>query len=148
MSIWKKTISTQVLADIHHKTAVELLGIEFLEVGDDFIKARVPVDERTRQPYGILHGGVSVVLAETLGSLAANMAVGEESYCVGLEVNANHLRAKREGVVTGRCSPLHLGATTQVWQIDIRDERGRLLCTSRLTMAVLKHNRDKDSSGA
>ena len=100
------------------------------------------------QPLGMLHGGASVVLAETLGSLAANMAVGPDSYCVGLEVNANHLRAKREGVVTGRCAPLHLGATTQVWQIEIRDERGRLLCTSRLTMAVLKHKRDKDSGEA
>ncbi len=105
----------------------------------------MPVDHRTHQPLGMLHGGASVVLAETLGSLAANMAVGPDSYCVGLEVNANHLRAKREGVVTGRCSPLHLGATTQVWQIEIRDERGRLLCTSRLTMAVLKHKRGKDS---
>jgi uncharacterized protein (TIGR00369 family) len=108
----------------------------------------MPVDHRTHQPLGMLHGGASVVLAETLGSLAANMAVGAESYCVGLEVNANHLRAKREGVVTGRCAPLHLGATTQVWQIEIRDERGRLLCTSRLTMAVLKHKRDKDSGEA
>lgn len=106
------------------------------------------MDHRTHQPLGMLHGGASVVLAETLGSLAANMAVGPDSYCVGLEVNANHLRAKREGAVTGRCSPLHLGATTQVWQIEIRDERGRLLCTSRLTMAVLKHKRSKDSGEA
>ena len=124
------------------------VGIEFVDCGNDWVRARMPVDHRTHQPLGMLHGGASVVLAETLGSLAANMAVGEESYCVGLEVNANHLRAKREGVVTGRCSPLHLGATTQVWQIEIRDERERLLCTSRLTMAVLKHKRDKDSSGA
>ncbi len=99
----------------------------------------MPVDARTHQPLGMLHGGASVVLAETLGSLAANMCVEENRYCVGLDINANHIRAMRSGSVTGKATPIHLGATTQVWQIEITDERGRLVCTSRLTMAVLQH---------
>ena len=137
MSIWKKTISTQVLADIHHKTAVELLGIEFLEVGDDFIKARVPVDERTRQPYGILHGGVSVVLAETLGSCGAAFSVEEGYRAVGLDINANHIKATTHGWVTGVARPVHRGRTTHVWQIDLTNDAGELTCVSRITMAVL-----------
>ncbi|MDR6993764.1 1,4-dihydroxy-2-naphthoyl-CoA hydrolase [Aeromonas salmonicida] len=145
--IWRKPMSLEGLNASSHNTLMAHLDIIYTDVGPDWLEATMPVDHRTHQPLGMLHGGASVVLAETLGSLAANMAVGPDSYCVGLEVNANHLRAKREGVVTGRCSPLHLGARTQVWQIEIRDERGRLLCTSRLTMAVLKHKRDKDSSG-
>ena len=146
--IWQRDFTLASLNAGSANTLVEHLGIEYTAFGDDYLQATMPVDSRTHQPMGLLHGGASVVLAETLGSLAANMAVGPDSYCVGLEVNANHLRAKREGVVTGRCSPLHLGTTTQVWQIEIRDERGRLLCTSRLTMAVLKHKRDKDSGEA
>ena len=143
--IWRKPMSLEGLNASSRNTLMAHLDIVYSAFGPDWLEATMPVDHRTHQPLGMLHGGASVVLAETLGSLAANMAVGAESYCVGLEVNANHLRAKREGVVTGRCAPLHLGATTQVWQIEIRDERGRLLCTSRLTMAVLKHKRDKDS---
>ncbi|MFB2829774.1 hotdog fold thioesterase [Aeromonas jandaei] len=143
--IWRRPMSLEGLNASSRNTLMAHLDILYTAFGPDWLEATMPVDHRTHQPLGMLHGGASVVLAETLGSLAANMAVGPDSYCVGLEVNANHLRAKREGVVTGRCSPLHLGATTQVWQIEIRDERGRLLCTSRLTMAVLKHKRGKDS---
>ena len=135
--LWKQPLTTQTLTDIHKDTAVERLGIEFLEVGDDFIRARVPVDTRTRQPYGILHGGVSVVLAETLGSCGAAFAAPEGHRAVGLDINANHLRAITSGWVTGTARPVHVGRTTQVWQIDLQDEQGRLTCVSRLTMAVL-----------
>jgi uncharacterized protein (TIGR00369 family) len=135
--LWKQPVTTQTLADIHKDTAVERLGIEFLEVGDDFIRARVPVDTRTRQPYGILHGGVSVVLAETLGSCGAAYAAPEGHRAVGLDINANHLRATTSGWVTGTARPVHVGRTTQVWQIDLQDEQGRLTCVSRITMAVL-----------
>ncbi|MBX3645120.1 MAG: hotdog fold thioesterase [Rubrivivax sp.] len=136
-SLWKQPVTTKILADIHKDTAVERLGIEFLEVGDDFIRARVPVDTRTRQPYGILHGGVSVVLAETLGSCGAAFAAPEGQRAVGLDINANHLRATTSGWVTGTARPVHVGRTTQVWQIDLQDDQGRLTCVSRITMAVL-----------
>ena len=135
--LWKQPVTTQTLTDIHKDTAVERLGIEFLEVGDDFIRARVPVDTRTRQPYGILHGGVSVVLAETLGSCGAAFAAPAGHRAVGLDINANHLRATTSGWVTGTARPVHVGRTTQVWQIDLQDEQGRLTCVSRITMAVL-----------
>lgn len=136
-SLWKQPVTTQILADIHKDTAVERLGIQFLEVGDDFIRARVPVDGRTRQPYGILHGGVSVVLAETLGSCGAAYAAPAGHRAVGLDINANHLRSASSGWVTGTARPVHVGRTTQVWQIDLHDEQGRLTCVSRITMAVL-----------
>ena len=135
--LWTQPVTTQTLTDIHKDTAVERLGIEFLEVGDDFIRARVPVDTRTRQPYGILHGGVSVVLAETLGSCGAAFAAPEGHRAVGLDINANHLRATTSGWVTGTARPVHVGRTTQVWQVDLQDEQGRLTCVSRITMAVL-----------
>lgn len=137
MAIWKQPISLETLAAISRKTAVERLGIEFLEIGDDFVKGRVPVDERTRQPFGLLHGGVSVVLAETLGSCAAGFSVPEGYRAVGLDINANHLKAATQGWVTGVARPIHLGRTTQVWEINLRDEAGDLTCVSRLTMAVL-----------
>ena len=135
--LWKQPVTTQTLTDIHKDTAVERLGIEFLEVGDDYLRARVPVDTRTRQPYGILHGGVSVVLAETLGSCGAAFAAPEGQRAVGLDINANHLRATTSGWVTGTARPVHVGRTTQVWQIDLQDDQGRLTCVSRITMAVL-----------
>ena len=137
MSIWKKPISIEALATMHCGTAVEHLGIEFLEVGDDFIKARVPVDQRTKQPYGLLHGGVSVVLAETLGSCGAACAAPEGYRAVGLDINANHLKGATGGWVTGITRPIHIGRTTQVWQIDLRNDAGELTCVSRITMAVL-----------
>ena len=136
-SLWKQPVTTKILADIHKDTAVERLGIEFLEVGDDFIRARVPVDTRTRQPYGILHGGVSVVLAETLGSCGAAYSCAPGHRVVGLDINANHIRGATEGWVTGTARPVHVGRSTQVWQIDMSNERGQLTCVSRITMAVL-----------
>lgn len=118
-------------------TAMEPLGIVFTEVGHDFLRATMPVDHRTHQPYGLLHGGASVLLAETLGSSAAMQCVGEDEACVGIEINANHLRGVREGHVTGTARPLHVGGRTQVWEIRIEDERGKLVCISRLTVAVI-----------
>lgn len=120
---------------------MEHLGIVYSAFGDDFLQATMPVESRTHQPMGMLHGGASVVLAETLGSIAGNLCVPRTHSCVGLDINANHLRPKREGLVTGTARPVHLGATTQVWQIDIQDERQRLVCSSRLTLAVLNQNK-------
>ncbi len=137
MPIWKQALSTDILQRVTADTAVSHLGIEFLEVGDDWLSARVPVNRQTCQPYGLLHGGVSVVLAETLGSCGAAFAVPEGTRVVGLDINANHLRGVGEGWVTGLARAVHIGRTTQVWQIDLRDEAGRLSCVSRLTMAVL-----------
>ncbi|OEF48942.1 esterase [Enterovibrio norvegicus] len=139
MSMWKKAISLDGLNATSKNTLVEHLGIQYTHFDDNSLTGTMPVDSRTHQPLGMLHGGASVVLAETLGSLAANICVEENKYCVGLDINANHIRAMRSGFVTGVATPTHLGATTQVWQIEISDERGRLVCTSRLTMAVLQH---------
>jgi 1,4-dihydroxy-2-naphthoyl-CoA hydrolase len=137
MSIWKKPISVEELNRISANTAFTHLGMEFLEVGDDFIKARVPVDERTRQPYGLLNGGVSVVLAETLGSCGAAYSSPEGWRAVGLDINANHLRGTTSGWVTGTTRPVHIGRTTQVWHIDLHNDAGELTCVSRITMAML-----------
>ena len=137
MRIWTQPISVEILGSIHRDTAVQQLGIEFLEVGDDFIRARVPVDTRTRQPYGLLHGGVSVVLAETLGSCGAAFTCPPGHRAVGLDINANHLRGATSGWVTGTTRPVHIGRTTQVWQIEMADDEGRPTCVSRITMAVL-----------
>ena len=137
MPIWQRPISLEILTDIGRDTAISHLGIEFLEVGDDFLRARVPVDARTRQPYGLLHGGVSVVLAETLGSSGAGFCCPEGCQVVGLEINANHLRSATRGWVTGTARPLHLGRTPQVWSIEMHAAAGRPTCISRLTMAVL-----------
>ena len=137
MRIWKKPISVEILTTSSLNTATSHLGIEFLEVGDDFITARVPVDERTKQPFGLLHGGVSVVLAETLGSCGAGYAAPEGHGAVGLDINANHIRGVKSGWVTGTARPVHIGRTTQVWQIDLRNDAGELTCVSRITMAIL-----------
>jgi uncharacterized protein (TIGR00369 family) len=137
MTIWTKPISVEILTANHAGTAPEHLGMEFLEVGDDFIRARVPVDERTRQPFGILHGGVSVVLAETLGSCGAAYSCEPGHRAVGLDINANHLRSVAAGWVTGITRPVHRGRTTHVWQIDLFDDAGRPTCVSRITMAIL-----------
>ena len=138
MPIWKQAASVESLTAIQKNTAVDHLGIEFLEVGDDFIRARVPVDARTCQPYGLLHGGVAVVLAETLGSCGAALAAGPGKRVVGLDINANHLRGATSGWVTGVCRPVHIGRTTQVWQIDLTNDAGQLTCVSRITMAVIE----------
>jgi uncharacterized protein (TIGR00369 family) len=137
MTIWKRPISVEMLTAISVDTATAHLGIEFLEVGEDFIKARVPVDTRTRQPYGLLHGGVSVVLAETLGSCGAAFASPEGTKAVGLDINANHLRGTTSGWVTGTARPVHIGRTTHVWHIDLHNDAGELTCVSRITMAIL-----------
>jgi 1,4-dihydroxy-2-naphthoyl-CoA hydrolase len=123
-------------------TLAEHLAIEFLEAGDDFLRGRMPVDQRHRQPFGALHGGASVALAETLMSYAANLCLDPaKQFGVGLEINANHVRSVREGWVTGVARPVHLGATTQVWTCEIRDERERMVCVSRMTIAVLERSR-------
>ncbi len=137
MRLWKQPISVEALTAIHVDTAPQHLGMEFLEVGDDFIRGRVPVDARTRQPYGLLHGGVSVVLAETLGSCGAAYACPPGHRAVGLDINANHLKGATQGWVTGIARPVHIGRTTQVWQIDLTNDAGDLTCVSRITMAVL-----------
>lgn len=118
-------------------TAMEPLGIVFTELGSDFIRATMPVDARTHQPYGLLHGGASVLLAETLGSTAGLLSVPEGKGVVGIEINANHLRGVRSGTVTGTARALHVGRSTQVWDIRIEDDAGRLVCVSRLTVAVI-----------
>lgn len=138
MSIWFVEPSIERVNAMGKGTLVEHLGIEVTAIGDDFLKARMPVDQRTLQPQGLLHGGASVALAETLGSIAAALCVnGAEKVCVGLEINANHVRSARKGYVTGTARPLHIGGTTQVWQTEIVDEQERLVCVSRMTLAVL-----------
>lgn len=120
-------------------TMVTHLGIEFTEVGEDYVCAKMPVDNRTKQPMGLLHGGASVALAETLGSVAATLCVDPKKYaCVGLEINANHIRAAKGGYVYGKTTPLHIGRSTHVWQINITNEEDKLVCTSRITMAVIE----------
>ena len=137
MRIWQQPISVEILTQASVNTAQSHLGMEFVEVGDDFIIGRVPVNQFTQQPYGLLHGGVSVVLAETLGSCGAAFALPLGYKTVGLDINANHLRGTRSGWVTGIAKPVHLGRSTHVWHIDMRNDQGELTCVSRLTMAVL-----------
>ena len=137
MTIWTTRPDIHEMQRIHLNTAVERLGIEFVGVGDDWISARMPVDGRTVQPMRILHGGASVLLAETIGSCAASYCVDTNKYVVGLDINANHVRATRSGWVLGVARPLHLGKSTQVWEIRIADEAEKLVCIVRLTMAVL-----------
>lgn len=138
MPIWKRPSTPQQLEAISRNTAVSHLGIEFTHIGEDHLVARVPVDARTCQPMGLLHGGVSVVLAETLGSVGAYLCCNDNEQVVGLEVNANHLRPVARGWVTGTAKPLHLGRSTQVWQIELHDDSAKLVCVARITMAVLK----------
>ncbi|WDP83963.1 MAG: hotdog fold thioesterase [Desulfobacter sp.] len=135
--IWKKEFKIDDMNQFRDNTLVGHLDIEFLEKGDDFLSASMPVDKRTKQPMGLLHGGASVVLAETLGSSASYMTLEEGFHSVGLEIKANHLKSISQGRVVGCAKPIHLGKTTQVWDIDIKSESGDLICISRLTMAVL-----------
>jgi 1,4-dihydroxy-2-naphthoyl-CoA hydrolase len=138
MTIWKKECSIKKLNALTRQSIEEHLGIKMVEIGDDFLKATMPVDHRTRQPFGILHGGASVVMAETLGSLASYFVLeSEERYPVGIEINANHIRAVSEGEVTGIVRPIHLGISTHIWEIRILDPDDRLVCISRLTVAIL-----------
>src|SRR4051794_2253753 len=141
MSIWYQPFQ---LSDLKYGPSLPShVGIEFTEVGADFLRARMPVDDRTRQPYGLLHGGASVVLAETIGSFAAGLVIDPSRFtCVGQEINANHIRAVREGYVIGTARPIHLGRRSHVWEIRITDERDKLVCISRLTVAVLDRSAD------
>ena len=138
--IWKKNYSLEEVNRFARESIVEHVGIEFVEKGDNFITATMPVDKRTIQPLGILHGGASVVLAETLGSMASHMVLDNDHFSVGLEIKANHIKSVTKGVVTGTVRPLHMGKTTQIWDIFIRDDLDNLICVSRLTMMVLKHS--------
>ena len=138
MKIWKTEIDLAIVNERGKNTMSDYLGIEFTEAGEDYLAARMPVDHRTRQPIGITHGGASCVLAETVGSTAAQFCVDmAKHYCVGLDINTNHVRAVREGYVVGIAKPYHLGRSTQVWGIEIRNEEGKLVSVTRLTMAVL-----------
>ncbi len=136
-TIFRKRTTVDELNRLHQGNMVGALGIEILEIGNDHVTGRMPVDARTLQPYGLLHGGASVALAETLGTVAAILSIDEHQMAVGLDINANHLRGARSGWVTGVCRPVHLGRNTQVWQIDIRDDAGKPVCASRLTCSVI-----------
>lgn len=139
--IWKQTVTVEELNSLFMQNMVVGLGIRFSEITDDSLSATMPVDERTRQPFGILHGGASVVLAESLGSIASNLVIGRSDYVgVGLEINANHIRPVKDGFVTGVCKPLHLGSKTHVWDIKIYDKEGKMNCISRLTVAIVPKN--------
>jgi len=137
--IWfNPSLRIQDLLPLGKETMGEWLGLEWLELGPDYLRASMPVDHRTKQPFGLLHGGASCVLAETLGSVGSALLVDPSKYyCVGLEINANHIRSARDGKVTGKASPLHIGGKTHIWDIRIHDEKERLICVSRLTVAVL-----------
>ena len=140
MSIWfNKSLTLPELMPLGPGTMGEHLGMEWVALGDDYIKMRMPVDERTRQPYGILHGGASCALAETVGSIASHLVIDTDKFiCVGLDINANHVKSARQGFVTATCTPLHIGSSTHVWDIKIHDENEKLICISRLTVAILK----------
>ena len=138
MSIWKQQLKPDDVNAMSRNTMMATLGIRITEIGDDYVRGTLPVDARTHQPYGLLHGGASVALAETLGSFAAMLTLDPSvEAAVGLDINANHVRGVKSGTVTGTARALHLGRSTQVWEIRIEDERGKLVCISRLTMAVI-----------
>jgi 1,4-dihydroxy-2-naphthoyl-CoA hydrolase len=141
-SIWKHTPTLEQLQANARNTAIATLGIEYTAIGDNWMQARMPVDHRTHQPAGLLHGGASVVLAETLGSTGAMLCIDADKYqCLGLEINANHLRGVASGWVIGTAEPLHIGSTTHIWSIRIENEEGKLVCISRLTMAIKERQR-------
>jgi 1,4-dihydroxy-2-naphthoyl-CoA hydrolase len=137
MAIWQREATLEQLNLRSKETMVDHIGIRFTALAEDYIEAVMPADRRTRQPFGLLHGGASVVLAETLGSMAGYLCTEGEQQVVGLEINANHLRSAREGEVRGICRAVHIGRRHQVWQIEIFDDHNRLCCTSRLTTAVI-----------
>lgn len=138
-NIFNKAATLDAINKMSKNTLVEHLKIEYTEIGSNSISAKMPVNHTTHQPFGMLHGGASVVLAETLGSIAANLTVNNSThYCVGLDINANHIRSVMEGFVYGTTTPIHLGKKTQVWHIDIKTEEGKLVCVSRLTIAVIE----------
>jgi 1,4-dihydroxy-2-naphthoyl-CoA hydrolase len=139
MTIWRSPLTLDNLNGSRPGTLVGYIGIAFTEIGADFVRGTMPVDGRTQQPYGLLHGGASVALAETLGSTGAAMCIDTADYqCVGQEINANHVRAARSGLVTGTARPVHIGGRTHVWGIEIVNEAGKLVCVSRLTVAIIR----------
>ncbi len=138
MSIWRTQTSVEQLREHSRETLADTIGIQVTEIGPDFLRATMPVTPRTHQPMGVLHGGASVALAETVGSLAATLCVDQKLYaCLGQEINANHLRPVSSGIVTATARPYHIGKRSHVWQIEIRDEQEKLVCVSRLTIAVV-----------
>ena len=141
--IWfNKQLDIAQLNEFTPATMGHHLGMEWVEIGDDYLRLRMPVDERTKQPYGLLHGGASCALAETVGSVASHLVIDPAKFiCVGLEINANHIRSAREGFVTAKAIPLHLGSSTHIWDIKIHDEQEKLICVSRLTVAILQKNK-------
>lgn len=138
-AIWfNKSITLADLKDFGKETMANHLEMDWVEIGEDYLKLSMPVNEKTKQPYGILHGGASCALAETIGSVASALIIDREKFiCVGLEINANHVRAAKEGLVIAHCTPLHIGKSTHVWDIKINDEQEKLICISRLTVAIL-----------
>ena len=136
MAIWKKTFTLEQLNEMGKDCAVGHLGIEISAYGENWIEAKMPVDHRTTQPFGLLHGGVSVALAETIGSLAGFLCIEEGQAALGLDINANHLRPVKQGVVIAKAMPISLSKNIHVWQIDIRDEQDKLCCVSRLTLSI------------
>ena len=148
MSIWlKKDIKLEDFSSWGKNTMSETLDMRFTEIGENYLKISMPVDNRTKQPYGLLHGGASVALAETVGSVASALVIDHTKHiCVGLEINANHVRSAREGLVIATCKPIHLGASTHVWDIKINDQKDKLICVSRLTVAILPRKDDHSNS--
>jgi 1,4-dihydroxy-2-naphthoyl-CoA hydrolase len=144
MSIWfNKALTVENMQSISKGTMAEHIGIELTEIGENYIKGRMPVDHRTQQPYGLLHGGASVAFAETLGSIASAYVIDHSNFfCVGLEINANHIRGAKQGFVYGIASSLHIGSSTHVWDVKIYDQHEKLVCVSRLTVAVLKRKEE------
>ncbi|HEX4241127.1 MAG TPA: hotdog fold thioesterase [Steroidobacteraceae bacterium] len=139
MSIWKSARTLEQLNSYRSSTLAGQLGMEFTEIGADYLRGTMPVDARTHQPYGLLHGGASVALAETLGSMGASLCVDMDQFqCLGQEINANHLRPVRAGIVTGTARPIHIGGRSHVWSIEIANAGGRLVCISRLTVAIVR----------
>lgn len=137
--IWFQEYTLEELNERSKGTMGEFLDMKFTEIGDDYLGMTMPVDNRTKQPYGLLHGGASAALAETIGSVASSLCINpDKQICVGIEINCNHIRGKKDGTVTAIVKPLHIGATTHVWDIKINDERDKLVCVSRLTVAILK----------
>jgi 1,4-dihydroxy-2-naphthoyl-CoA hydrolase len=149
MSIWKRSATPEELTEVGSKSLPGYLGIVFTEVGADFLRATMPVNAHTHQPFGLLHGGASVALAETLGSVGSILCIDAARFmAVGQEINANHIRGIASGLVTGTARPYHLGRSSHVWHIELRDERGQLVCVSRLTIAVVERRDQKTTHGA
>jgi len=143
MGIWRTEKTLEQIRDYGRNTLAEHIGIRMTEIGPDYLRATMPVNQQVHQPTGVLHGGASVALAETVGSVAANLCVDMTTHmCLGQEINANHLRGVSSGLVTATARPFHIGTRSQVWHIEIRDEQDRLVCVSRLTLAVVQRNRE------